>query len=62
VFAAGDGLIYADNFATSLAADSGTIRVDGGTGSFASYTGSLTDTTFGNTNTNDSVVVITLHK
>lgn len=62
VFAAGGGLIYADNFATNLAVDDGTIQVDGGTGSFAGYTGSLTDTTFGNTNTNDSVVVITLHK
>ncbi len=60
VFAAGDGLIYADNFTTNLAANNGTIRVDGGTGSFAGYTGSLTDTTIGNTN--DSSVVITLHK
>jgi hypothetical protein len=60
VFAAGDGLIYADNFATNLAANNGTIRVDGGTGRFAGYTGSLTDTTIGNTN--NSVVVITLSK
>ncbi len=60
VFAAGDGLIYADNFATNLAANNGTIRVDGGTGRFSGYTGSLTDTTIGNTNNSD--VVITLHK
>ncbi len=60
VFAVGDGLIYADNFATNLAANNGTIRVDGGTGSFSGYSGSLTDTTIGNTN--NSAVVITLHK
>jgi hypothetical protein len=60
VFAARDGLIYADDFATNLADNTGTIRVDGGTGSFAGYSGSLTDTTIANSN--DSAVVITLRK
>lgn len=60
VFAAGDGLIYSDNFPTNLAGNNDTIPVDGGTGRFAGYTGSVTDTTIGNTNY--SLVVITLHK
>ena len=60
VFAAGDGLIYSDNFSTNLAGNHGTIPVDGGTGRFTGYTGSLTDTTLGNRN--DSLVVISLHK
>jgi hypothetical protein len=53
-------LIYADNFATNLAGNDYTIPVNGGTGRFAGYSGSVTETTIGNTN--DSNVVITLHK
>jgi hypothetical protein len=59
-FAVGGALIYLDNFTVNLAAPSGAISVDGGTGKFAGYTGSATITSIGNTN--NSNVVITLHK
>jgi hypothetical protein len=60
VFAGDDGIIYSDNFAVDLAGNGDTIPVNGGTGRFAGYRGSLTSTTIGDTN--DSVVVISLHK
>jgi hypothetical protein len=60
VFAGGSGIIYSDNFAINLAGNGDTIPVNGGTGRFAGYSGSLTSTTIGDTN--DSVVVISLHK
>ena len=60
-FAIGDALIYADNFTINLGpASDGAISVDGGTANFAGYTGSITETSIGNTN--DSDVVITLQK
>ena len=60
VFAGEKGIIYSDNFAINLAGNGNTIPVNGGTGRFAGYSGSLTSTTIGDTN--DSVVVISLHK
>ncbi len=60
VFAGDKGIIYSDNFAVNLSGNGNTIPVNGGTGRFAGYSGSLTSTTIGDTN--DSVVVITLHK
>ena len=59
-FAIGGALIYADNFTVNLAANDGAIPVDGGTGNFAGYTGSITETSIGNTN--DSDLIITLRK
>jgi hypothetical protein len=58
-FAVGGSLIYADDFIVHLAAGAGAIHVDGGTGHFAGYTGTITETQLGKTN--DSDVVITLH-
>jgi hypothetical protein len=61
VFAAGDSIIYMDNLSENLASSTTpAIPIDGGTGKFAGYSGSALITSIGNTN--NSNVVITLHR
>jgi len=61
VFAGGSSIIYMDNLSENLAASTTpAIPIDGGTGKFAGYSGSALITSIGNTN--NSNVVITLHK
>jgi hypothetical protein len=61
VFVTGGSMMYMDNITASLSSSSSpAIPVDGGTGKFAGYTGSTLITGIGNTN--NSNVVITLHK
>ncbi len=59
-FATGGSLIYADNLTVNLASPSGTLAIDGGTGSYANYSGTYSSTTIGNSNNSD--VVLALHK
>jgi hypothetical protein len=61
VFAGGSSIIYMDNLSEDLASSATpAIPIDGGTGKFAGYSGSALITSIGNTN--NSNVVITLHK
>jgi hypothetical protein len=59
-FASGDSLIYVDNFTTNLAssATSDSFHIDGGTGRYAAYSGTVAATAVGN----NSDLVLTLHK
>jgi len=61
-FAVGGSLIYADDFTLDLASSSNseTLAIDGGTGHFAGYSGTYSSTTVGNSNNSD--VVLSLHK
>ena len=59
-FATGGSLIYADNLTVNLASSSGTLAIDGGTGSYAGYSGTYSSTTIGSSNNSD--VALTLHK
>ncbi|HEY1832331.1 MAG TPA: hypothetical protein VGG38_18995 [Acidimicrobiales bacterium] len=59
-FATGGSLIYEDNVTVNLASGSGPLTIDGGTGEYAGYTGAVSSTTVGNTNNSD--LVLTLHK
>jgi len=59
-FAVGSSLIYIDNATVNLASGAGTLPVDGGTGQYAGYTGTAASTSIGNSNNSD--LVITLHK
>jgi len=59
-FATGDSLIYADNLTLNLASSSGTLTIDGGTGNYAGYSGTLSSTAIGNSNNSD--LVLTLHQ
>jgi hypothetical protein len=58
-FATGGSLIYSDNLTVNLA-NSGTLAIDGGTGNYAGDSGTYSSTTIGNSNNSD--VVLTLHK
>jgi len=61
VFAAGGSIIYMDNLSENLSSSATPpIPIDGGTGTFAGHSGSALITSIGNTN--NSNVVITLHK
>jgi hypothetical protein len=60
VFAIAGSLLYSDNASVNLAADVGTIPVTGGSARFAGYTGTTASTSIGNSNNSD--LVITLHK
>jgi hypothetical protein len=59
-FAVGGSLIYTDNLTANLAGNVPTTPVDGGTGKFAGFTGTVTTTAIGNSNNSD--LVVTLHK
>jgi hypothetical protein len=61
-FATGSSLIYADNFPTNLANSSATasVPINGATAKLAGDTGQVTITSIGNSNNSD--VVISLHK
>jgi hypothetical protein len=59
-FATGSSLIYSDNAPINLAASSGPIPFDGGTGQYAGYSGQVLSTSIGNSNNSD--LVVTLHK
>jgi hypothetical protein len=59
-FAIGGSLIYSDNVPINLAASSGAIPFDGGTGQYAGYSGQVISTSIGNSNNSD--LVVTLHK
>lgn len=59
-FAVGGSIIYADDFTLPLGPGGSVVHVDGGTGQFEGYTGTITETPIGKTN--DSDVVISLHK
>lgn len=59
-FASGDSLIYGDNLTVNLASGSGNLAVDGGTGKYAGYSGSAASSAIGNSNNSD--IVLTLHK
>jgi hypothetical protein len=59
-FAIGDSLIYMDNLTVNLASGAGTLAVDGGTGTYAGYSGSVATSPIGNSNNSD--IVLTLHK
>jgi hypothetical protein len=52
-------LIYADNLTVNLA-NSGTLAIDGGTGNYASDSGTYASTTIGSSNNSDAL--LTLHK
>jgi hypothetical protein len=58
--AIGGSLLYSDNVPTNLAGNSGAVPFDGGTGKYAGYSGSAISTSIGNSN--NSTLVITLHK
>jgi len=58
--AIGGNLLYSDNVPTNLAANSGPVPFDGGTGKYAGYSGTAVETSAGNSN--NSSIVITLHK
>jgi hypothetical protein len=58
-FSTGGSLIYADNLTVNLA-DSGTLAIDGGTGTYVGYSGTYSSTTIGSSNNSD--IVLTLHK
>jgi hypothetical protein len=59
-FAVGGSLIYGDNLHGNLASSNDTLLVTGGTGKYAGYTGTAVGTPIGNSNNSD--IVITLHK
>jgi hypothetical protein len=59
-FATGGSLIYGDNVTVNLASGAGTLTIDGGTGEYAGYSGTVASTTVGNSNNSD--LVMTLHK
>jgi hypothetical protein len=59
-FASGGSLMYADNLTINLASGSGSLAIDGGTGDYAGYSGTCSSTTVGNSNNSD--IVLTLHK
>jgi hypothetical protein len=60
-FAIGGSLLYADNLSVNLAASgAANLAIDGGTGAFAHYTGTVVITGAGHGN--NSNVVVTLHK
>jgi hypothetical protein len=59
-FGTGDSLIYLDNLTVDLASGAGTLAVDGGTGKYTGYSGTVSSTTVGSSNNSD--LVLTLHK
>jgi hypothetical protein len=58
--AIGGSLLYADALRVDLAANAGNFLFDGGTGTFAGYSGIATSTNIGSGN--DSDLVVTVHK
>jgi hypothetical protein len=59
-FATGDSLLYSDGISVNLAASAGTIPLSGGTGKFVGDSGSAASSPVGNSNNSD--IVLTLHK